>query len=197
MAVQRTILHHDDLAVALENGRLDLANLLVEQHADVLLAVDDRLPRFAHADRAQRVGLARPAERRFGFLIRLQQRLVGPLRRERWPLINFVEAIEHDPRAVGGEGQTLLEVFNWPMHWSSSVDVQGAGVTAPQFTVNDRRQKGWPITLSANGPLVRPIGPSTAPKWQNCRVAGFAESKLREGTFCLSHFLQSCHSAIL
>ena len=49
---------------------------LVQQDADVLLAVENRLPRLARAGRAERVGLARPAERRLRLLVRLQQRLV-------------------------------------------------------------------------------------------------------------------------
>ena len=82
VAVQGAVLHHQDLAVALDDRRLDLADLLGEQHRDVLLAVENRLPRLAHAGRAERIGLARPAERRLGLLPRLQQRLVRPTRSE-------------------------------------------------------------------------------------------------------------------
>jgi hypothetical protein len=82
VAVNGAVLHHQDLAVALEDSRLDLADLLVEENADVLLPVENRLPRFARAGGAQRVGLARPAERRFRFLVRLEERLIGPFRRE-------------------------------------------------------------------------------------------------------------------
>ena len=78
VAVDRAVLDHQDLAVPLENGGLDLADLLVEEDADVLLAVEDGLTRLARAVRAQRVGLAGPAERRLGLLIGLQQGLVGP-----------------------------------------------------------------------------------------------------------------------
>ena len=67
--VNGAVLHHDDLAVALEDGRFDLADLFVEEDADVFLAVQDFLPRLAHARRAERVGLARPAERRLRLLI--------------------------------------------------------------------------------------------------------------------------------
>ena len=103
VAVNRAVLHHQDLAVALEDRRLDLADLLVQQDADVLLAVEDLLPRFAHAGRAERVGLARPAERRLGLLLRLQQRLVRPLRGERGVLRDLVQSVEHHPRPVGGD----------------------------------------------------------------------------------------------
>ena len=63
--------------------RLDLADLLVEQDLVVALAVEDLLARLADADRAQRVGLARPAERRLHLLPGLLQRQIRPLRRER------------------------------------------------------------------------------------------------------------------
>ena len=83
LAVDGALLHHPDLAVALDNLRLDLADLLVHQVGPVLLAIDDRFARFFHAVRAERVGRARPAERRLGFLPGLEQRLIGPFRRER------------------------------------------------------------------------------------------------------------------
>ncbi len=57
VAVDGAVLDHQDLAVRLEDRRLDLADLLVEEDADVLLAVEDGLPRLARAGRAQRVGL--------------------------------------------------------------------------------------------------------------------------------------------
>ena len=120
VAVNRAVLHHQDLAVALEDGRLDLADLLVQQDADVLLAVENRLPRFARARRAERVGLARPAERRLGLLVGLQQRLVGPLRGERRVLVDLVQTVEHHPGAVGGDRQPLLEVLDGRVH---SVDL--------------------------------------------------------------------------
>ena len=116
VAVNRAILHHQDLAVALEDRRLDLADLLVEQDADVLLAVENRLTRLPRACRAERVGLARPAERRLGLLIGLQQRLVGPLRSERRVLFDLVQTVEDDPGAVGGNRQPLLEVLDRRVH---------------------------------------------------------------------------------
>jgi hypothetical protein len=76
VAVDGAVLHHQYLAVALEDGRLDLADFLVQQDAYILFTVENRLPRFARAGRAQRVSLTRPAERRLGLLIRLEQRLV-------------------------------------------------------------------------------------------------------------------------
>ena len=82
MAVLRAVLHHQDLAVALDDLRLDLADLLVQQDFVGKLAVDDLLADFGDAARAQGIGLAGPAERRLRLFPGLQQRLVRPLRRE-------------------------------------------------------------------------------------------------------------------
>ena len=120
VAVDGAILHHQNLAVALENRRLDLADLLVEQNRDVLLAVEDRLARFAHADRTERVGLTRPPERRLRLLPRLQQRFVGPFRNEGRTRVDTVGRVEHVPRAVGRNAETLLDILDWRMHSISS-----------------------------------------------------------------------------
>ena len=114
--VDRAVLDHDDLAVLLVDGRLDLADLLVEQRLERAGAVEDRLSRFAHAGRTERVGLTRPAERRLGLLVRLQHRLVGPLRRERRVLADLVELRKDLPDSVGGNRQTLFGVFNRRVH---------------------------------------------------------------------------------
>ena len=68
------------------------------------------------ARRAERVGLARPAERRLGLLVGLQQRLVRPLRRERRALLDLVQPVEHHPGAVGGDRQPLLDVLDGRVH---------------------------------------------------------------------------------
>ena len=96
--------------------RLDLADLLGEQHLVVALAVENLLARLAHAHRAERVGLARPAERRLHLLPRLQQRLLRPLRRERLVRPDAVERVENGPRALGDEGQTLFDVLHRLVH---------------------------------------------------------------------------------
>ena len=99
VAVLGAILQHPDLAVALDDVGLDLAGLLGEQRAPVLIALDDPLARFADALRAERIGFARPAQRGLGLLMRLQERLVGPLGNERAALAVLVEeldAIKHD-----------------------------------------------------------------------------------------------------
>src|SRR5579875_3492792 len=82
MPVLWAILDHPDLAIALNNLRFDLADRLLHQDAVVDLAVQDLFANLRDAARAQRIGLARPAERRLGLLVTLQQRFVGPLRRE-------------------------------------------------------------------------------------------------------------------
>src|SRR5262249_44628460 len=93
--VLRTVLDHQDLAVAFDDVRLDLADFLVEKNPVVALAVQDLLPRFPYAFRAQRVGLARPAKWRLHLLPRLEQWLVRPVRRERLRGRNAVQRIEY------------------------------------------------------------------------------------------------------
>src|SRR5215204_4967459 len=82
VAVDRAILYHEDLAVALDDLRLDLAGTRIVEDVNRGLAVEDLLADFGDALRAQGVGVAGPAEGRFGLLPRLQERLVRPLRRE-------------------------------------------------------------------------------------------------------------------
>ena len=59
----------DDLAVALDDVRLDLADVLVDERLDRLLAGEDAGARFADAGRAERVGRPRPAELRSSALL--------------------------------------------------------------------------------------------------------------------------------
>ena len=123
VAVDGAVLHHQDLAVALDNRRLDLADLLVQQDADVLLAVENLLPCLAHAHRAEGVGLARPPERRLHLLRRLQQRLVGPARREPGVLFDLVQRVEHDPGAACRHREPFLHVLHRSMHVVSLVSL--------------------------------------------------------------------------
>ena len=141
VAVDGAVLHHQDLAVALEDRRLDLADLLVQQDADVLLAVENVLPRLAGADRAERVGLARPAELRLGLLAGLLQRLVGPAGRERRVLLDLVGGVEHVPEAVGGDGQPLFHVLHRRMH--ASVLLRRPAVARRAEGVEARHQRAW------------------------------------------------------
>ncbi len=61
VAVDGTILHHQDFAVALDDGGFDLAGFFVEQDLVRQFAVNDLLPDFRNALGAKRVGRARPA----------------------------------------------------------------------------------------------------------------------------------------
>src|ERR1700687_4539436 len=94
VAVEQAILHHPHLAVALDNLRLDLADLLAHQVAPIFLASNDRLARFFHARRAKRIGLPRKAQRRLGLFPGFQQRLVRPLRSDRRIGIPLVEVLD-------------------------------------------------------------------------------------------------------
>ena len=67
-AVNRAGLLDDDLAVALDDGGRDLADVLVDERLDRLFAGEDPRARLAHAGRAERIGRARPAERRDWFV---------------------------------------------------------------------------------------------------------------------------------
>ena len=93
LAVDGAFFHHPDLAVALDNLRLDLADFLVDEVGPILLAVHDGVARFFHAIGAERIRGARPAERGLGLLPGLQQRLIGPFRRERRIRIVLVEKL--------------------------------------------------------------------------------------------------------
>src|SRR5215472_694770 len=99
MAVNRAILDHPDLAVALDNLRLNLADLFVHQVAPVFFAVDDGFARLFDAIRTERVGLPRPAEGRLGLFPRLQERFVRPLWSERRIRVVLVEELN---RVEGG-----------------------------------------------------------------------------------------------
>ena len=157
VAVEGAVLHHQDLAVALDDRRLDLADLLVEEDRHVLLAVEDLLPRLARAGRAERVGLARPAERRLGLLIRLQQRLVRPSRRERRVLLDLVGGGKHLPDTVGGDRHPLLHVLHWRMH-RPALDQRGG-----------RWSPADGDTCRGDGADRRPLGSPHGPDRRCCR----------------------------
>ena len=100
VAVQRAILDHPDLTVALDDLRLNLADLLVHQVAPIFFAGDDRFARFFHASGAERIGLAREAKRRLGLFPGLQQRLIRPLRRNGRIGIALVEVLNGVKRVL-------------------------------------------------------------------------------------------------
>ena len=119
VAVLRAILHHQDLAVALDDGGLDLADLFVHQNFVRQFAVEDLLPDFRDTLRAQRISRPRPAERRLRLFVGLQQRLVGPFRGGRWVLLDLIQTIENRPSAFGGDGDCFLYVLDRLVHVSS------------------------------------------------------------------------------
>ena len=116
MAVDGAILDHQDLAVALDDLRLDFAGLVGVEDFEGRLAVQDLLADFGHAARAERIGLARPAQRRLGLFPGLQQRLVGPLRGEPRILADLIELVEDYPGRAGGVCQSFLGVFDRLVH---------------------------------------------------------------------------------
>ena len=116
VAVNRAILHHQDLAVALDDLRLDLAGLVGVEDFERRLAVQNLLADLRHATGAERIGLTGPAERRLGLFPALEQRLVGPLRDEARVLADLIELVEDEPSRTGGVCQSFFSVFNRLVH---------------------------------------------------------------------------------
>jgi hypothetical protein len=65
MSVDGAILDHQDFALALDDLRFYFARPFIQQDVVILFAVDNLLTNLRHTTRAQRIGLARPAQRRF------------------------------------------------------------------------------------------------------------------------------------
>ncbi len=86
------------------------------EHFERRLAVQNLLADFRHAARAQRIGLARPAQRRLGLFPGLQQRLVRPLRNETRVLADLIELVEDKPSRAGGVCQGFFGVFDRLVH---------------------------------------------------------------------------------
>src|ERR1700730_4198734 len=74
--VYRAIFYHPYFAITLNNLRLDLANLLIDENTNVLLAAQTCFPCFDYAIRTKRICGSRPAQRWFTLLPGFQQRLV-------------------------------------------------------------------------------------------------------------------------
>src|SRR5208283_2407856 len=66
---------------------------------------------FRHAARAQRVGCARPAERRLRLFPTLEERLVRPLRRETRIRMDLIQLVEDHPGRIGGHGQDFFGIL--------------------------------------------------------------------------------------
>src|SRR5215469_14105155 len=116
MAMLRAILHHEDLAIALDDRSLDLADFFVEQNFGGQVTIENLLADFGYALGTQRVGAARPPQRRLGLLIRLQQRLVRPLRRRRRIRLDAVQTFEYKPGARGAHGDGFFYILNRLVH---------------------------------------------------------------------------------
>ena len=184
MAMDRAVLHHHDLAVLLRDGGLDLADLLIEQRLERTGAVEDRLSRLPHTGRAERIGFARPAKRRLRLLIRLQQRLVRPLRRERRVRVDRVQAGKDVPGAICRDSEPLLHILHRRVHRMSplganwSVQCCQRAIQPPHdagsvrtVLSNFRRVFARPCPLSGSGPG----GPVSG---QRARVNGHIRQKL-------------------
>jgi hypothetical protein len=156
MPVNRAVLDHDDLAVFLGDGGLDLADLFGQERLERLGAIEDGLPGLAHAGGTQRVGLTGPAKRRLRLLIRLQQWLVRPLGDEGRILADLVGAGKHLPGTVRRDGQSFFHVLNGRVHlllrsgqagWAAAVT--GACLTIAPFYGGFSRS----CAVSPSGPL--------------------------------------------
>ena len=102
VAVLGAVLDHPDLAVALDDLRLDLADLLVDERGRVnRRRAQNFIARLDDALGAEAVGRAREAERGLRLLPRLQKRLVRPLRRERLVRPELVEELYRVEKAAG------------------------------------------------------------------------------------------------
>ena len=117
VAVHRAFLHHQDLAVALDDVGLDLADLLVQQDLDAAAC----RPGSAGGSPGRSCGHSESVSRgqpswRLLLLPALQQRLVGPLRGERRVLVDLVELVENNPGGIRCHGYGFFDVLDWLMH---------------------------------------------------------------------------------
>src|SRR6185437_2073984 len=116
MAMHRAVLHHEDFAVAIDNLRFDFARLVIVQNVDGRLPVEDLLPDFGNAARAERIRGARPAQRRLHLFPALEERLIAPRRNKSGISLDLIDLVEGYPRRSGGYGKSFLCVFNRLMH---------------------------------------------------------------------------------
>ena len=116
LAVFGTFLDHPHLAVALNDRRLDLADLLIDQRRHIALTRQYLLTRLDDALRAKRIRLPRETERRLRLLPRFKDRLVSPLRGKRRVRLELIHRLDRVERARGDVGQTLLDVLDRSLH---------------------------------------------------------------------------------
>ncbi len=101
VAVLGAVLHHQDLAVALDDLGLDLADLFIQQDFVGQLAVENLLANFGDALGTKRVCGARPAQWRLLFLVALQEWFFAPFRCKRRVGADAVQPLIDHPRALG------------------------------------------------------------------------------------------------
>ena len=76
VAVDRAILNHPDLVVALDDRRLDLTRTILNHLERILAVIDDPLPCLFDTGRAEAVRHTRPTKGRLRLLPRLLKRLL-------------------------------------------------------------------------------------------------------------------------
>ncbi len=69
VSVFLAVFDHENLSVAFDDLSFDFADSFVQQYFVRQFAIDDLLPDFRNALRAQRIGCSGPAQRRLGLLI--------------------------------------------------------------------------------------------------------------------------------
>ncbi len=131
VAVNRAILDHEDLAIALDDLRFDLAGLVGVENFERLLAVENLLPDLRDALRAQRIGCAGPAQGRLHLFPGLEERFFRPIRNEAGILPDLIEFIEDHPSRSGGSRQNFLGILDWLVHVVLVLLVQVPSVTIP------------------------------------------------------------------
>ncbi len=108
MAVNRAVLHHQDLAVALDDLCLDLADLLVQKNLVRQLAVNDLLADLGDTLRAERVRRTGPTEGRLFLLVALQKGLIAPAGCKARVGADAIELLKDSPSSLGRQRKTLL-----------------------------------------------------------------------------------------
>ena len=116
VSVLGAVLDHEDLAVALDDLSLDLADFFIEQHFVGQLAVQNLLANLGDALGAKRIGGARPAEGGLFLLPGLEQWFLTPLGNEPGVGADAVQALKHHPRALRGVNGSFLGILDCFWH---------------------------------------------------------------------------------
>ena len=115
-AMLGALFDHEDLAVALNDLRLDFADGLVQKDLVIDFAVYNLLTNLWDATGAKRIGFAGPAQWRLRLLVAFEQRLIRPLWSEGFVLLDLVDPVKDLPDGIGADGYDFFEVFYWFMH---------------------------------------------------------------------------------